>query len=109
MVIRLATPTARFAGPSSVTHGQKATLKAALASPAGKPIAGRRLTIVLGAGKSKQSCRTKPTDSKGDAICSIATVKLAKGKQPVTVTFAGDPKGRSYDYGPRPVRRPSFW
>ena len=100
LTINLAKPKVTYTGPTKITTGKSATLTSTLFSDQKKPIAGRVLTITLTEGTASQSCVTKSTGKKGTASCAIKKVTLAKGKAIVTVTFAGDPKGPTYDYAP---------
>ncbi|MDQ1420960.1 MAG: hypothetical protein QOJ52_2922 [Acidimicrobiaceae bacterium] len=75
--------------------GGTATLSSTLTDPdGGAPIAGKTVTMTLGAGGSAQSCSV-PTNASGVATCSISPVAVPLGPQPVTDTFAGDQFYRS--------------
>jgi hypothetical protein len=87
-----------YTGGSKLTRGKKAALSAKLTTKTKAGIAGRVLNLTLGKGSAAQSCRTGVTSTAGTASCTISKVKVAKGKQPISVQFSGDPKGLRYDY-----------
>jgi hypothetical protein len=70
--------------------GATVTLSSTLTDPdGGAPIAGRAVTMTLGADAGAQSC-SAATTAGGTASCSISPVNVALGPQPVTDVFAGD-------------------
>ena len=73
-----------------VALGGAASLSSTLSDPDGSaPIAGKPVTMTLGAGRDAQSC-TAVTDATGIATCSISPVTATPGPQPVSEAFAGD-------------------
>jgi hypothetical protein len=74
-----------YTGPVVIAHGLPVTLSGHLEEDTPIPIAGRTLTLSLGA----QSC-TGVTDAGGNASCTIAVVTAPLGPQPLAATFAGD-------------------
>jgi uncharacterized repeat protein (TIGR01451 family) len=82
--------TTTYSGASGpILNGSGVTLSGVLKEDGTTPIAGRTLTLALGA----QSC-TGVTDVTGSASCSI-TVSQPLGSGTVTATFAGDDSYRA--------------
>jgi Big-like domain-containing protein len=81
--------TIAYTGPTAILQGRPETLSAQLLEDGTTPIAGRTLTLTLGSGTSAESCTTAPTDSAGNASCSVAAT-IEQGPQPVRAEFAGD-------------------
>jgi hypothetical protein len=75
--------TTTYTGPT-VLLGSSATLQGTLLEDGTTPIAGRVLTLGLGA----VTCTTPPTDSNGVASCTVSTSSL--GSLTLTASFAGD-------------------
>jgi hypothetical protein len=73
-----------YTGPTVIANGFPITLSARLLEDDVLPIAGRTVTLGLGA----QSC-TGTTDAAGIASCSLV-VSASGGSVPITATFAGD-------------------
>ena len=82
--------TTTYTGPTVIAQSNPVTLSARLLEDGVTPIIGRTMTLTLGSGTGSQTCVTAPTDSTGNAHCTIATVATAQGPQPVTANFAGD-------------------
>jgi hypothetical protein len=88
IVTREETTTA-YTGPTVIAQGQPVTLSGRLLEDGTDPIAGRQLTLTLGSGASGQSC-TAATDVGGSARCTVPSVSVAQGPEPVSASFAGD-------------------
>ncbi len=76
--------TTTYTGPTVILQNQPVTLSGRLLEDGTVPIAGRTLTLKLGA----QSC-TGTTSASGDAQCTL-TVTVAQGSEPLEADFAGD-------------------
>jgi hypothetical protein len=74
-----------YTGPLVIAQGLPVTLSGHLEEDTPVPVAGRTLTLSLGA----QSC-TGVTDAGGNASCTIAVVTAPLGPQPLAAAFAGD-------------------
>jgi len=72
-----------------IAQNGAATLSATLLEDSIAPIAGRSVTITLGAGPGAQSC-SGVTSAAGVATCTIFPVTVGLGPQPITDDFAGD-------------------
>ena len=72
-------------GPLVILGGQPVTLSGRLLEEGVVPIEGRLLTLALGS----QSC-TGTTDAAGNAACTIASVTVSLGPQPLAASFDGD-------------------
>lgn len=96
--MRLAHLSMSYTGASTFTQGRKARLSAYLFVPGSGFVQGRRVVMMLGSAPSAQRCTTKPSNSKGHVSCAIAKVKQPVGRNLLTITFAGDKPGPSYDY-----------
>ncbi len=73
-----------------IAQGHSATISAVLTDPnGGAAISGKPVVLTLGSGSGAQQC-TGTTDSSGTATCSINSVTVGLGPQPVTDSFAGD-------------------
>jgi len=83
--------TTTYTGPTVIAQGNPVTLAGRLLEDGTVPIAGRTLTLTLGTGVGSQSCTAGPTDSAGNASCTVANVSVGQGPQPVQAAFAGDP------------------
>ena len=81
--------TTAYTGPTVIAQGQPVALSGRLLEDGTSPIAGRTLTLTLGAGAAAQSC-TGVTDAAGTARCTVANVTVGQGEQPVRADFAGD-------------------
>jgi hypothetical protein len=79
-----------YTGPSVIAQGNPVTLSGQLLEDGTIPIAGRSLALTIGAGTGSQECLTGPTDTPGNAACTVANVTVTQGPQPVTADFAGD-------------------
>ena len=77
--------TTAYTGPLVILAGQPVTLSGRLLEEGTVPIQGRTLTLALGS----QSC-TGTTNAGGNASCTIASVNVALGPQPLSASFAGD-------------------
>lgn len=78
--------TTTYTGPTVVlAGGSGVTLSGQLLEDGTTPIAGRTLTLALGA----QTCSAGPTDVLGNAHCTL-TFTGALGPEPVSASFAGD-------------------
>ncbi len=97
MTVHLAPTQVGYKRPSTLTSGSKAVLTAFLQSAWKAGITERRVTITLGSGSGAQRC-SGMTGTYGIVSCSISKVTVPPGSEPVSVVFAGDPKGPSYDY-----------
>ena len=75
--------TTTYTGPT-VLLGSSATLEGTLLEDGTTPIAGRVLTLGVGA----VTCTTPPTDANGVASCTVSTSSL--GSLTLTASFAGD-------------------
>lgn len=82
--------TVTYTGPTVIAQGGPVTMSAQLLEDGDTPIAGRALTLTIGTGSGSQSCITSPTDAVGDAHCTISSVSVTQGPQPVAAVFAGD-------------------
>lgn len=78
-------------GPTVILQGHPVTLGARLLEDGIVPISARTLTLTLGTGTASQSCTTGLTDAGGNASCTIGTVAVALGPEPVQASFDGDP------------------
>jgi hypothetical protein len=79
-----------YTGPTVVAQGNPVTLAGRLLEDSVTPIAGRTLTLTIGTGISSQQCVTGPTDGSGSAQCTIPTLTVTQGPQPVRADFTGD-------------------
>jgi hypothetical protein len=87
-----------YTGPTLLTADTNLKMSMKLTSPAGAPIAGRKVTLTLGIHpRIVQSC-TATTDASGAASCTIKDIPYYKGHRIITMAFAGDPHGAHYDY-----------
>ena len=82
--------TTTYTGPTVIAQGNPVTLSGQLLEDGTTPIAGRTLTLTLGSGVASQSCATGPTDTSGNAQCTVPSVTVTQGSQPVRADFAGD-------------------
>jgi len=78
--------TTQYTGPFVVANGLPATLHGRLLEDGVTPIAGRSLTLNVGA----DSCVAGPTDASGNASCSIPSVSAPLGTQTAGAAFLGD-------------------
>jgi hypothetical protein len=81
--------TTAYTGPSVIAQGQPVALSGRLLEDGTSPIAGRTLTLTLGSGAGAQNC-TGTTDAAGNATCTVASVTVGQGDEPVRADFAGD-------------------
>ena len=79
-----------YTGPTVVAQGNPVTLAGRLLEDSVTPIAGRTLTLTIGTGIGSQQCVTGPTDSSGSAQCTIPSLTVTQGPQPVRADFTGD-------------------
>jgi hypothetical protein len=79
-----------YTGAVAIAQGNPVNLAARLLEDGIKPIAGRTLTLTLGTGFGSQHCVTGPTDAAGNGKCTLLSVSVAQGPQPVRADFAGD-------------------
>jgi uncharacterized repeat protein (TIGR01451 family) len=78
--------TTTYTGPTVIlAGGSGVTLSGQLLEDGTTPIAGRSLTLGLGA----QTCSAGPTDASGNAHCTLV-FSGALGSEPVSASFAGD-------------------
>ena len=82
--------TTAYTGPTVIAQGNPVTLSGRLLEDGVAPIAGRTLTLTLGSGVGSQSCVTGPTDVTGSAQCTVTSVTVVQGPNPVQASFAGD-------------------
>jgi hypothetical protein len=82
--------TTTYTGPTVIAQGNPVTLSGRLLEDGITPIAGRTLTLTIGSGLGSQNCVTGTTDASGNAACTVASVTITQGPQPVKATFAGD-------------------
>ena len=82
--------TTTYTGPTVIAQGNPVTLSGRLLEDGITPIAGRTLTLTIGSGVGSQNCVTGPTDASGNAACTVASVTVTQGPQPVKADFAGD-------------------
>jgi streptogramin lyase len=75
--------------PAVIANGSPVALNAVLTEDGKTPIAGRTVTLGLGAGAAAQSC-TATTNAAGAATCSIDVVNQALGTGALLATFGGD-------------------
>lgn len=79
----------RYGGPTTLTNGSAATLRATLVEAGGEPIGNRSVSFAVGTGASAQAC-TGTTNAAGLAECTIPRVLQVGGASAVRVAFAGD-------------------
>ncbi len=82
--------TTTYSGPTVIAQGSPVTLSGRLLEDGTVPIAGRTLTLTLGSGAGSQDCITAPTDASGAGSCTVASVSVDQGPEPVKAAFAGD-------------------
>ena len=82
--------TTTYTGPTVIAQGNPVTLSGRLLEDGVTPIAGRMLTLTLGSGLGSQSCLAGPSDASGNAHCTVPSVTVNQGSQPVKADFAGD-------------------
>ncbi len=82
--------TTTYTGPTVIAQGHPVSLSGQLLEDGTVPIAGRSLTLTLGSGAGSQSCATPPTSASGDASCTVSSVSVGLGPEPVEASFAGD-------------------
>ena len=96
-VVNLGKPRLKLASlRSPATHGKKLSVSAALTYGPVGPVSARWISLTLGTGRNATTCRAI-TNKHGVASCSLK-VSASKGKATLAGAFAGDPKGRTYDY-----------
>jgi MBG domain (YGX type)/Bacterial Ig-like domain (group 3)/FG-GAP repeat len=98
LTVTLAQIGIKYSGDRIIRIGQPASLSAYLFTTSSAPVAGRTVVLSLGAGASAQSCETAVTDARGYGACTITSVQQPKGDVTVTMRFAGDPAGPTYDF-----------
>jgi uncharacterized protein (DUF2237 family) len=81
--------TTAYTGPTAILQGQTVALSGHLLEDGVKPIAGRTLTLTLGAGATAQSCSAL-TDATGSGQCALPAVTVALGPEALGVSFVGD-------------------
>jgi large repetitive protein len=79
-----------YTGPTVIAQGNPVTLAGRLLEDGITPIAGRTLTLTIGAGVGSQQCVTGLTDGSGNAQCTISSLTVTQGPQPVRADFTGD-------------------
>lgn len=79
-----------YTGPTVIAQGNPVTLAGRLLEDGVTPIAGRTLTLTVGAGVGSQQCLTGPTDGLGNAHCTIPSLAVAQGPEPVRADFTSD-------------------
>jgi hypothetical protein len=79
-----------YTGPTVIAQGNPVTLAGQVVEDGLSPIAGRSLTLTIGAGAGSQQCVAGPTDATGSAHCTVASVTVGQGPQPVKAEFTGD-------------------
>jgi hypothetical protein len=79
-----------YTGPTVIAQGNPVTLAGRLLEDGLTPIAGRTLTLTIGTAARSQQCVASPTDATGSAHCTVPSVTVAQGPQPVRAEFAGD-------------------
>ena len=92
LTVTQAPTTLTYAGTTSVTNGQPATLSGVLTSTAPSPgtdVSGKTVTFTLGSGSSQQSC-TATTNSSGAASCTIASVNQSSGTVGISASYSTD-------------------
>ncbi len=83
--------TTTYTGPTVIAQGNPVVLSGRLLEDGTTPIQGRTLTLTLGSGGiGSQTCATGPTDIAGNARCTVASVSVTQGSQPVKADFAGN-------------------
>jgi large repetitive protein len=82
--------TTTYTGPIVIAQGNPVTLSGRLLEDGVTPIAGRMLTLTLGSGLGSQSCLAGPSDASGNAHCTVPSVTVTQGSQPVKADFGGD-------------------
>jgi hypothetical protein len=82
--------TTTYTGPTVIAQGNPVTLSGRLLEDGLTPIVGRTLTLTLGSGLGSQNCLTGPTDASGNAQCTVPSVTVTQGLEPVRADFAGD-------------------
>ncbi|HEX9697807.1 MAG TPA: hypothetical protein VGB64_16010 [Actinomycetota bacterium] len=75
-----------YNGPTVIANDNPVTLSGQLLEEGVTPIAGRTLTLGLGA----QTCTSSPTDAAGVGTCVITPNVLTLGEIPLSAVFAGD-------------------
>jgi hypothetical protein len=90
--------------PTVVRTGRNLAVTVALTYGSVGGGSGRQVAASIGSGKHIASCRGK-TSSTGLATCTIRLVTASKGTTVLIASFAGDPKGAHYDYGPASVHK----
>jgi hypothetical protein len=79
-----------YTGPTVIAQGNPVTLAGQLLEDGVTAIAGRTLTLTIGAGLGSQQCVTALTDGSGNAQCTIPSLAVTQGPQPVRADFAGN-------------------
>jgi hypothetical protein len=82
--------TTTYTGPTVIAQGHPVSLSGQLLEDGTVPIAGRTLTLTLGSGGDSQSCVTPPTGASGNASCTVSSVSVDQGPEPIEASFAGD-------------------
>lgn len=78
-----------YTGPSHGINGSPLELSATLADYTGSPVTGRTVHFRIGSGDAAQSC-DGTTSTKGDAHCTVNSLRQPPTSVPVAVSFAGD-------------------
>jgi hypothetical protein len=86
VVVTTRTTTTTYTGPNKALPSKNVTLSATVVDDQGQPVAGRTVTLTLGAQTISAN-----TDSSGVASATIK-INQKKGTYPVTAAFAGDGK-----------------
>ena len=79
-----------YTGPTVIAQGSAVTLAGRLLEDGTSPVAGRTLTLTIGTGVGNQQCVTGLTDGSGSAHCTIPSLAVVQGPQPVRADFTGD-------------------
>jgi ABC-type transport system substrate-binding protein len=83
-----------YTGPTTLHVNKTGHVSALLKSDRGKLVSGRKVTFILGTGRTAVSC-TGVTNAKGAATCSVKPPS-GSTKRNLTMAFAGDKPGATY-------------
>ena len=79
-----------YTGPTVIAQGNPVVLSGRLLEDGVSPLSGRTLTLTVGSGSGSQKCVTGSTDGSGNAQCTIPSLAVTQGPQPVNAAFSGD-------------------
>jgi len=97
--VALAPVTLAYTGPMSIKQKSNVTVSVRMTNKVtGGPIAGRAIRIHIGRGHLTQHCSTGKTDAAGVGRCVLKHVWAYESPNPLTMWFAGDKPGPTYDY-----------